>query len=59
MNKIIEDFEKAKRVEKIIDSCQTQQQLDNCEKWIYQLDIDNEYKSHFHLLLVEKSKQLI
>lgn len=58
MSKIIEDFEKAKRVEKIIDSCQTQQQLDNCEKWIYQLDIDNEYKSHFHLLLVEKSKQL-
>lgn len=59
MNKIIEDFEKSKRVEKIINSCQTQQQLDNCEKWIYQLDIDNEYKSHFHLLLVEKSKQLI
>lgn len=59
MSKIIEDFEKAKRVEKIINSCQTQQQLDNCEKWIYQLDIDNEYKSHFHLLLVEKSKQFI
>lgn len=52
---IIKDFEKAKRIEKIIDSCETQQQLDNCEKWIYQLNINNEYKSHFIKLLSKKS----
>lgn len=52
---IIKDFEKAKRIEKIIDSCETQQQLDNCEKWISQLNINNEYKSHFIKLLSKKS----
>lgn len=55
MSRIIEDFEKAKRIEKIIDSCKTQQQLDNCEKWIEQIYIDNEYKSHFIKLLSNKS----
>lgn len=56
MNKIIEDFYKATRIKEIIDSCETQQQLDNCEKWIEQLDIDNEYKSHFIKLLSNKNK---
>lgn len=58
MSKIIEYFKKAKRIEEIINSCTTQQQLDNCEKWIEKIDIDEDYKSYFHLLLVEKSKQL-
>lgn len=59
MSRIIDYFEKAKRIEKIIDSCETQQQIYNCEKWIEKIDIDEDYKSHFHLLLVAKSKQLI
>lgn len=58
MSKIIEDFYKATRIKEIIDSCETKHQLDNCEKWIYQLNIDNEYKSHFIKLLAVKSKQL-
>lgn len=56
---IIKQFNKAKYVEKIIDSCETQEQIEACDKWVYQIDIDEDYKSHFHYLLVSKSKELL
>lgn len=55
MTPVIQNFEKGKYIEKIINSCENQQQVKSCEKWIEQINIEDEYKDHFYLMLEAKS----
>jgi hypothetical protein len=54
----IKNFEVCKRIEKVILSCERQEQWQSCVNWLGQIKLDEVYDDYFIKMIADKSKTL-